>query len=573
YFEKEGYTPGECIASSRINRETSFLIGISKFRIEVKLLKAEKVPENIIFVPGGKYKLVGWGSPTTAEIMLDDYFIDKYEVRNEQFRSFIRAGGYSNRRYWKYPFIKDGERLSWEEAMKYFIDRTGLSGPRCWINQDFPEGKGNYPVTDITWYEAAAYAEFAGKSLPTIFQWEKAARGGAFTYLEGVVMPWGLVNPKENINHRANFEGSGTKPVDSYEFGISPYGCYNMAGNIKEWCFNEMSGWYATTGGCWQDPIYTFSQYGLYPGIYTSNTLGFRCVCNFTDTCGDQGAMKINMKLRTPTYSPVDKAAFKSYPSHYNYDKKPLNAQVIEVKETVDWFREKVTFEGVNGDRIIAYLYLPRMVKKPYQCIISAPGGSVYYGTSIPVYTEWLFVPHIKSGRAVFAVVPKGAIERAPNYVLPPINTVKYRDRIVFQAIEYSLGLDYLSTRYDIDMNKLAYIGVSGTAQLGPIFAAVENRYRSIILIGGGVAEYDIQKLPEVNPINFAPYIKPPKLLLNGKYDEVFSYQTQALPLFNLLSEPKKLVLFNSGHLPPLEERVPVINKWLDDTLGPVRYK
>ncbi len=78
--------------------------------------------------------------------------------------------------------------------------------------------------------------------------------------------------------------------------------------------------------------------------------------------------------------------------------------------------------------------------------------------------------------------------------------------------------------------------------------------------------------LPEVNPINYAPYIKVPKLLLNGKQDEEHLYKTRALPLYNLLQEPKKLAMVNGGHLPSLEVRVPIINNFLDETLGPVKF-
>ena len=78
--------------------------------------------------------------------------------------------------FWKYKFFKAGKEISVEEALKDFKDRTGLPAPRTWSNQNFPDGKADFPVTDITWYEAAAYAAFRGKTLPTVFQWEKAAR-------------------------------------------------------------------------------------------------------------------------------------------------------------------------------------------------------------------------------------------------------------------------------------------------------------------------------------------------------------------------------------------------------------
>ena len=89
----------------------------------------------------------------------------------------------------------------------------------------------------------AAYAEFRGKSLPTVYQWEKAARNGVINY-QGMSLPWGVVYSMDNVNGRANFNGKGTEPVNKYEFGISAFGCYNMAGNVKEWCLNNSSNGY-----------------------------------------------------------------------------------------------------------------------------------------------------------------------------------------------------------------------------------------------------------------------------------------------------------------------------------------
>jgi formylglycine-generating enzyme required for sulfatase activity len=127
-----------------------------------------------------------------------------------------------------------------------------LPGPRHGLNQEYPQGKGNSPVTNITWYEAAAYAEFSGKKLPTVFQWVKAARNGKYQVYD-LVMPWGIKSPNENVLQRANLESNGTIAVDSLEFGISPFGCYNMAGNVKEWCLNETNEGFVTTGGSWFD--------------------------------------------------------------------------------------------------------------------------------------------------------------------------------------------------------------------------------------------------------------------------------------------------------------------------------
>jgi formylglycine-generating enzyme required for sulfatase activity len=572
YLEREGYVPVERVASSELNRVEA-LIGVSPdIKIEVKLFESDKIPENMVFVAGGKYRMVGRGAPTRDEVHLDDYFIDRYEVSNKEYKKFIDAGGYVTKKYWKHPFIENGKTLPWEEAIKHFTDRTGLSGPRNWVNQEYIQGKGNYPVTDITWYESAAYADFVGKSLPTIFQWEKAARDGKFTHGWGIFMPWGFLTiGKETTEHRANFNGKDTELVDSYEFGVSPYGCYNMAGNVTEWCLNEMNGGYSQTGGSFKDTDYMFVEYGAFPGFHSTSSLGFRCVSNPAEATSDQGAFRINLEKRTPSYSAVDQATFKTFLSHYEYDRGPLDVQVIETRETADWRREKLTFAGVSSDRIIAYLYLPKRAVKPYQCINFVPGVDVFYTRTTSEHTEWLLAPQIKSGRAVLAVVPWSALEREVKREIR--GRVKRRARLVHFATEFRIGLDYLATRGDIDMEKLAYLGFSWGGNDGIIFATVENRYRSVIFLGGGILKGFPQRLPEANPINFAPYIKPPTLLLNGKYDETLVFEITTKPLYDLLSEPKQLVLVEGGHVPPMEERVPVINKWLDETLGPVKFE
>ena len=142
---------------------------------------------------------------------------------------------------------------------------------------------------------------------------------------------------------------------------------------------------------------------------------------------------------------------------------------------------------------------------------------------------------------------------------------------MVLHATELRLGIDYLETRDQIDMERLAYVGLSFGAGSRLPFAAVDDRYRSVVLIGAGIDERMQPTLPEAANFNFAPYIRPPKLVLNGRHDEEHPWNTRALPLWNLLREPKELVLVDgAGHLPTVEQRVPPINAFLDKTLGPV---
>jgi serine/threonine protein kinase len=373
-IEKGGYAPVERTVSSTLDRLENGLWKRGKLRearldetggklqlrldasapieVNVKLIEADKLPQGMVFVRGGpgrprndeatvrqgnEYELAGWGRPTSVRARLDDFFIDRYEVTNREYKEFIIAGGYRRKQFWKHAFQKDGKELTWEQAIKEFTDRTGLPGPRSWSSQQFPEGKVDHPVTDVTWYEAAAYAEFQGKQLPTVYQWEKAARDGADTHFWGTVLPWGYsASGHDHLEDRANFKGQGTVPVNSLEFGMSPFGCYHMAGNVAEWCFNHRPLGFSTMGGSWKDMVHLFAQYGQFPGFYSAPWLGFRCARNGPHAVGDQGAMAINDEDDFPKVKPVDEAQFRTMLRHYAYDKTPLDARIVEVNETED---------------------------------------------------------------------------------------------------------------------------------------------------------------------------------------------------------------------------------------------
>ena len=567
YIEKNGYASIQRTLSTASYHVFPGIRGIS---LEHKLIETANAPERMVFIPGSTYNLLAYGRPTEAPVHLDDFFIDKFEVTNREYKEFITAGGYLRKEYWKYPFVKSGKSLSWAEAMHGFHDQTGLPGPRGWVSEDYPAGQAEYPVTGITWYEAAAYAAFRGKQLPTLYQWEKAARMGVPALYRNA-MPWGLEG--EETTQRANFSGKGTMPVDSFEFGISPYGCYNMAGNVAEWCLNAKGDGFFIAGGSWRDPPYLFGDYGVFPGFYSSNSLGFRCVLNSPRAKGDQGATHFPAGEESPAYAPTSEANFSSWLPHYRYDKTPLNATIEEVVETPEWRREKISYNGVQDARTWAYLFLPKSSKRPFQVINYIPGTSAFHSATIPQSVDYLALPHIKAGRAVFAVVLRGYVERKDPLYLPVRDgtSVRFRDQIVYWTTEIRRGLDYLETRPDIDAQKIALWNVSRSAFV--LVAAVEPRYRSVIFEGDGLPKEWLTFLPEANPIFFASHVRAPKLMLNGRYDEQWPFQSAVRPMYNLLREPKRLEVCNCGHIPPAEISAPIINSWLDKTLGPVKHE
>jgi hypothetical protein len=429
-------------------------------------------------------------------------------------------------------------------------------------------------VVDITWYEAAAYAAFRGKELPTVFQWEKAARNGLTMDL-GVIMPWGLLTGNEALERRANFDGRGTLPVENLEFGLSPFGCYQMAGNVAEWCRNPFDEGFATTGGSWGDPPYQFSNYGTFPGSYSSGKLGFRCVRNAPGVTGDQGAMPLDRAAAIPVYKPAGEASFRAWQEqYYRYGQAPLDAQVVEVKETDDWRREKITYLGAEGERAIAYLYLPKQYAPPFQVIQLIPPGMAFMGIppTMNVGIERYLQAFIKSGRAMLAVVLKGFVERAwpPNRRPPAVSTVEYREMVLHWMTDERRALDYVATRNDLDASRVAYVAISSDRSLKLGLPAVEPRYHAVIWLGACLRAGDAQVLPEIHPANLIPYIRAPKLLVHGRYDETCRLKSETEPLVKLLREPKRVAYYDGGHIAPLEFMVPTINSWLDETMGPV---
>lgn len=556
---KEGFVSPEALATRDYARtRQANPRQLSPIVINARLFATDSVSTTMVFVPGGIYRLVGPDMPTGLDARLDDYFIDKYEVSNEQYKAFVTAGGYG--------------RLARPAAIR-LTDRTGMPGPRGWAGQEYPSGHGRYPVTGVTWDEAAAYCTFVLKTLPTVFQWEKAARNGLTATSEGVMMPWGYVAPGDPTSLRANYGSTGPTPVDAYPFGISPFGAYNLAGNVKEWTANPLADGHGVIGGSWADPLYVYSAYGPLAPSASAATVGFRCARVLHPASGDQGAFRIRREQRTPRYRPVPAAAFPALLAHYRYDPRPLGAQVIETVATKDWVRQKIQYVALEGDTALAYLYLPPLAARPLQTMVFVPSSNAFQSRSVSDDVERILGPNIRAGRAVLAVVFRGMAERGfgPGWEPPAPSSVRFRDLMVLHATEMRRAIDYLATRDDIDMQRLSYVGVSWGAGSRIVFSAVDTRFRAVVLIGGGIDERVQPTLPEAANFNFAPYIRAPKLLLNGRDDEEHPWFTRALPLWNLLREPKQLVLVpGAGHVPPIEVRVPAINQFLDQTLGPV---
>jgi dienelactone hydrolase len=138
-------------------------------------------------------------------------------------------------------------------------------------------------------------------------------------------------------------------------------------------------------------------------------------------------------------------------------------------------------------------------------------------------------------------------------------------------AKDLSRSIDYLETRNDVDADKIAYFGYSWGSTLGGVMVAVEKRIKASVLLVAGLDA--VRCLPEVDPVHYLPRVTTPMLLLNGRYDFYYPYETSQLPFYELIgtrTEDKKLFLAETSHNVPRTDLIGETLAWLDRYLGPV---
>jgi dienelactone hydrolase len=132
--------------------------------------------------------------------------------------------------------------------------------------------------------------------------------------------------------------------------------------------------------------------------------------------------------------------------------------------------------------------------------------------------------------------------------------------------------IDYVESRRDLDAGKIAFVGLSWGADMGPLVLGVEDRVKLGIFVAGGLPRERL--MPEVDPINFAPHVRQPVLMINGRYDWLDPLELSQLPLFRLLGSPageKRHFVTEGGHGPAPDVVYKETQAWLDAHLGPVR--
>ena len=511
------------------------------------------LPDRMVQIPGGTATILDVGP-----VPLDSFLIDRYEVTNREYKRFVDAGGYRTREFWTEPFVKDGREISWEEAIKELRDATGREGPATWELGAYPQGQDEFPVRGVSWYEASAYAKWAGKMLPTVHHWRLAAA---------------IASPFSSVLELSNFSNKAPAAVGTYQ-GIGEFGTYDMAGNVKEWCRNAAREKRYILGGGWDEPNYRYREPDALVPFDRSAHNGFRCI-KLTASKPMVAALDQPILSLVRDYSketPVSDDVFRIYEGLFSYDHTDLKPVVESTDDSSEFWRtERITYAAAyGGERIVAYLFLPKNATPPYQTVVYFPHSGGEYLRSFQ-QSEMNYLDFIVKGRrALLFPMYKGTYERRLEQ--PPAGPNERRDLTIQRIKDLQRSVDYVTSRADLDHDRLAYFGVSLGGRLGAIALAVEKRFTAAVLWSGGFRSGPT--LSENDEINYAPRVRTPVLMLNGRDDFTFPIDTSQTPMFARLGTPaqdKKHLLYDGGHIFPFARIMKDTLEWLDRYLGPVK--
>ncbi len=190
--------------------------------VNVSVPENISIPEGMVLIPAGEFQM-GSNDPEAGPdeqpgrtVYVDAFYMDETEVTNAEYQKFVL------------------ENPNWQKGKLHIRFHNGVY-LNHWDGNNYPNGKGDHPVTYISWYAAVAYAKWADKRLPTEVEWERAARGG----LVGKKYPHGNTLTLKDANYlEGGFDKAlGTTPVGTYP--ANAYGLYDMAGNVLEWCLDK----------------------------------------------------------------------------------------------------------------------------------------------------------------------------------------------------------------------------------------------------------------------------------------------------------------------------------------------
>ena len=312
-------------------------------------------------------------------------------------------GGYRRAELWREPFLKDGRTLTFDAAMAQFRDATGRPGPATWEMGSYVAGQDDYPVAGVSWYEAAAYARWAGKSLPTIYHWSRAA------------------DQRAERRRRAGQQLQRQVAAPGRRFGRHHPRRHDRHGRQRERVVPECHR---------REPLHPRRRVERTASTCSTTRTpcrrsratrryGFRCIKVGSaggSVCIADGRHRVS--VTGPAQGETGQRAGLPGVAQllYSFDHGDLNAKVESVDDSSpEWRMEKVSYAAAyGGERIPAYLFLPKNAKPPYQVVVVFPGSNAIYERSSANVggdvDRFNFI--MRSGRALLYPIYKSTFER-----------------------------------------------------------------------------------------------------------------------------------------------------------------
>ena len=543
--------------------------------VPLPLVELGSVPDDMVIVPRTDVPVwvPGWTPQRQGGFRreIPSFLIARSEVTNQQFKEFVDAHAYENADYWEgRTFVENGKTLSWTDARAKFVDSTQRPGPAEWQLSTYPEGQGSYPVGGISWYEAVAYARFRGQMLPTVHHWARAA--------------FAPVDPRFNVAPAvaasSRFSALGPLPADA-EVGLGPWGTFQMAGNVREWLWNSAGATALAPGGAWSD--YASENWGAFPlaPMDRSPTNGIRLMQTPADAALvaelSEPIRLIDGELRS--ISPVSDEAFAAMLLQFDQAHfEPVDVSISVIEQTPLWSAEEIVLTFAEAERTTLYIVSPRSHSKPLQPIVYAPPANCCVlklpnRAALEQMQEAGFV--VDGGRALIIPIWSGSYQRfAPLPAEPRLLADRQRESALAWQRDMRIVLDYVATRSDIDSERAGFLGASIGAFGQAIVLAIEPRIKVAALMSGGIPRFETPH-PMADIVNYAPRIKIPVMMINGRMDHLLPYATAQQPLLELLgtdAASKALINYDGGHYQYRSNTVARhVTDWFDRYLGPAR--
>lgn len=444
--------------------------------------------------------------------------------------------------------MHNGTEISFNDVKTSFVDKSNFPSPKNWVQGTYENGKDLFPVSGISWYEASAYAKFRNMSLPSVAEWFYAFDR----------------NRPERALKNANINSYNYTKSRIESNSVNNNGIFDMAGNVREWVSNNIKDDHSKgiLGGSFADDTYVpfdfYSQYAWNRSSYN----GLRLVKKIEpDNSGEIFYKREKLRNFYENYRTTEKE-WNLMESLYMYDKNKISFESVNTSKVTgqEFYCTSSNVISSNMTMPIHHLQANPNVKSK-KAIIYFPGSNALYRDKLNYPTS--VTAMVNSGIDVIFPEYLSTYSRKDEMKTDIGNTsMNYRDHLITWVKEVRYAVDYaIENGYEPH-----YFGVSWGGQVGVNILAIEKRFKTGVLFVGGISLDDVRE--EIQPEKYAARIKTPTLLLNGRYDFYFPYQSSQLPLYNLMDlndNNKRHVVVDYAHYVPMHIVRDETLKWINN--------